>query len=151
MDTAPIALPTSTVRRLPHPALVVATVGYTALIGVITLSNVESGSALRASSTWILRMLAQLPLGLSAEKWEFALNIAMFVPLGVLLVLIFGARFFWVALVIALALTFSIEGLQQFIPSRVPDPRDLLANSLGGMLGTLFGVALLADLRGSGE
>ena len=151
MDTAPIALPTSTVRRLPHPALVVATVGYTALIGVITLSNVESGSALRASSTWILRMLAQLPLGLSAEKWEFALNIAMFVPLGVLLVLIFGARFFWVALVIALALTFSIEGLQQFIPSRVPDPRDLLANGLGGMLGTLFGVALLADLRGSGE
>jgi len=150
MDTAPIALPTSTVRRLPHPALVVATVGYTALIGVITLSNVESGSALRASSTWILRMLAQLPLGLSAEKWEFALNIAMFVPLGVLLVLIFGARFFWVALVIALALTFSIEGLQQFIPSRVPDPRDLLANGLGGMLGTLFGVALLADLRGSG-
>ena len=151
MDTAPIALPTSTVRRLPHPALVIATVGYTALIGVITLSNVESGSALRASSTWILRMLAQLPLGLSAEKWEFALNIAMFVPLGVLLVLIFGARFFWVALVIALALTFSIEGLQQFIPSRVPDPRDLLANGLGGMLGTLFGVALLADLRGSGE
>ena len=151
MDTAPIALPTSTVRRLPHPALVVATVGYTAIIGVITLSNVESGSALRASSTWILRMLARLPLGLSAEKWEFALNIAMFVPLGVLLVLIFGARFFWVALVIALALTFSIEGLQQFIPSRVPDPRDLLANGLGGMLGTLFGVALLADLRGSGE
>ena len=144
MDTQPIALPVVTTGR--PPALIAATIAYSALICWITLSSADSGSVLRASSTWIIRMLERLPLGISGERWEFVLNFAMFVPLGVLLVLTFGARFFWVALIVSIALTFSFEALQQFIPYRVPDPRDLLANGAGGVVGTLLGVALLADL-----
>jgi glycopeptide antibiotics resistance protein len=145
MDTQPIALPSPKIRK--HPALIVATVLYSALIGWITLSSTETGSAVRESSTWIIRMLERLPLGISGERWEFLLNVGMFVPLGLLLTLVFGARFFWVAALAAIAYTLSIEGLQQFIPYRVPDPRDLVANGLGGVAGTLLGVALLAARR----
>ena len=143
MDTQPIALPLPVTKR--NPGLIAATVAYSALIGWITLSSADSGSAVRETSTWVIRMLSSLPLGIRAQHWEFLLNLAMFVPLGVLLVLTFGARFFWVALVLVIALTFSIEALQQVIPYRVPDVRDLFANGLGGVVGTLLGVALLAD------
>lgn len=153
MDTQPLALPVQpTATRAakpahrPHPLLIAATAGYIALIGWITLSTADNGSAVRSTSTWIIRMLERLPLGLNGEQWEFALNIAMFAPLGFLLVLTFGARFFWVAALGGIALSLSLEGLQQFIPYRVPDARDLLANGLGGVIGMFFGVALLAAL-----
>ena len=136
---------------MPHPALVVATVAYIALIGWITLSTADNGSAVRASSTWIIRMLERLPVGLNGAQWEFLLNVAMFAPLGLLLVLTFGARFFWVAALGGIALSLSLEGLQQFIPSRVPDVRDLVANGLGGIIGMFLGIAVLAMVprRGS--
>ena len=156
MDTQPLALPIQpTVTRAakpahrPHPALVVLTLGYVALIGWITLSTADNGSAVRESSTWIIRMLERLPLGLNGEQWEFALNIAMFAPLGFLLVLTFGARLFWVAALGGIALSLSLEGLQQFIPYRVPDARDLVANGLGGVVGMFFGLASLAAIRPS--
>lgn len=145
MDTQPIALPAA--RTGTHPALIAATVAYTALVGWITLVSADTGSAMRVSSTWILRMLERLPLGISGERWEFLLNVAMFVPLGLLLTLTFGARFFWVAALAAVAFTLSIEGLQQFIPSRVPDPRDLIANGLGGVVGALVAAAALTARR----
>lgn len=145
MDTQPIALPAP--RASTHPALIAATVAYTALVGWITLVSADTGTAMRVSSTWIIRMLERLPLGIDGERWEFLLNVAMFVPLGMLLTLIFGARFFWVAALAAIAFTLSIEGLQQFIPSRVPDPRDLIANGLGGVVGAVLGVAALALRR----
>jgi hypothetical protein len=145
MDTQPIALPAP--RSLAHPALIAATVAYTALIGWVTLASADTGSLVRDSSTWIIRMLVRLPLGINGAGWEFLLNVGMFLPLGVLLVLTFGARFFWVAMIAAVGLTLSIEGLQQFIPYRVADPRDLIANGIGGVLGTLIGVGLLAAHR----
>ncbi len=144
MDTQPIALPTP--RTSKHPALIIATVAYTALIGWITLSSAQSGSALRSTSRWVLHLLERLPVDISSQRWEFLLNLGLFVPLGALLVLLFGARFFWVAALAALALTFSIEALQHFIPYRVLDPRDLMANGLGGVVGTLLGVGLLSDV-----
>lgn len=145
MDTQPLTLPVLPTRSLPHPALVITTIGYIGLIGWVTLSSAGNGSAVRGTSTWIIAMLERLPLGLNGEQWEFALNIAMFAPLGILLVLTFGARFFWVAALGGIALSLSLEGLQQFIPYRVPDPRDLLANGLGGVVGMFLGVAILAS------
>ena len=123
------------------------TIGYIALIGWVTLSTTDNGSAVRESSTWIIRMLERLPLGIDGPGWEFLLNIAMFMPLGLLLVLTFGARFFWVAALGGIALSLSLEGLQQFIPYRVPDPRDLLANGLGGIIGMFLGIAVLAVVQ----
>lgn len=148
MDTQPLTLPVApATTRAPHSALAVLTVGYIALIGYITLSTADNGSAVRSSSTWIIRMLERLPVGLTGAQWEFLLNVAMFAPLGLLLVLTFGARFFWVAALGGIALSLSLEGLQQFIPYRVPDARDLVANGLGGVVGMFLGLAVLSVRR----
>ena len=134
-------------RRGPNPVILMLTIAYLGLIGFITLSPGDSGSDIQGLSYRVVSFLKQLPTGLSWDQLEFSLNIAMFVPLGVLLVLLFGPRFFWMAAVASLAVTFSIEGLQQLIPFRVPDTRDLLANGLGGLIGMFVGLALVGIAR----
>ena len=77
---------------------------------------------------------------------EFALNMALFVPWGMLAVFVLGARRWWLAALLGVALTVSIEVLQ--IPSaRISDPRDLVANSLGALLGIALACIALAPLR----
>ena len=127
--------------------VLVLTIAYLGVIGFITLSPGDSGSDVQGLSYRVISFLKSLPTGLSWDQLEFSLNIAMFVPLGVLLVLLFGPRFFWMAAVASLAVTFSIEGLQQLIPFRVPDTRDLLANGLGGLIGMFVGLALVGIAR----
>jgi len=134
-------------RRGPNPFVLLATLAYLGIIGFITLSPGDSGSDVQGLSYRVLSFLKSLPTGLSWDQLEFSLNIVMFVPLGVLLVLLFGPRFFWMAAVASLAVTFSIEGLQHLIPFRVPDTRDLFANGLGGLLGMLAGLMLLGAAR----
>lgn len=133
--------------RGPNPFVFAATLGYLGIIGFITLSPGDSGSDVQGLSYRVISFLKRLPTGLSWDQLEFSLNIAMFVPLGVLLVLLFGPRFFWLAVVASLAVTFSIEALQHLIPFRVPDTRDLIANGLGGVLGMLVGLVLIALRR----
>nr|WP_277870385.1 MULTISPECIES: VanZ family protein [Cryobacterium] len=69
---------------------------------------------------------------------EFAANIAMFIPVGVFLLLLFGRRLWWLAIALGLLLTGSIEFTQQFLPTRFPDVRDLVANGSGAALGVLI-------------
>lgn len=64
---------------------------------------------------------------------EFAANIAMFVPLGFLLTLLF--RHHWYGVAIALALSAFVEIAQIVIPSRQPSVRDIVANVLGAAVG----------------
>ncbi|TXK14419.1 VanZ family protein [Microbacterium saccharophilum] len=70
-------------------------------------------------------------------RWlEFFANIAMFVPLGVFVVLWFGVRRWWLAPPTGFALSAAIEIAQlQLLPSRFADPRDLVANTTGAVLG----------------
>ncbi|WP_299054857.1 VanZ family protein [uncultured Nocardioides sp.] len=75
---------------------------------------------------------------------EFLANIGLFVPIGVFLLVLFGASGWWVALLACVALTVGIESAQFGIPGRFPDDRDLVANSLGGAIGV--GVALVLTL-----
>lgn len=92
-------------------------------------------------------MLERLPLGLDGAQGEFLLNVAMFSTLDLLLMLTFGARFFRVAAPGGIALSLSLEGLQQFIPQPVPDVRDLLAMGLGGVVDMFAGLAILSVQR----
>lgn len=72
---------------------------------------------------------------------EFSANIAMFVPFGVLVPLAIGSLRVGVLVVTVcagFALSACIEIAQKFIPGRVSDPRDLLANTLGALLGVLL-------------
>ena len=78
---------------------------------------------------------------------EFTANIALFLPLGVLLILALGERLWWAAAAGGVALTLLIEFAQLFLPTRVSDPRDLLANTLGTAAGVAFAYGVLVYRR----
>ncbi|TBN57892.1 hypothetical protein EYE40_11080 [Glaciihabitans arcticus] len=121
-------------RRL----LIGLTVSYLALVAFATLGP-----------TWVVSGALDLFRGMtellpgsapSPSSLEFAANVAMFVPLGMLLLLLAGPRRWWLALLLVFGLTASIELVQAGIPSRVSDLRDVFANTGGGALGIVLGV-----------
>jgi glycopeptide antibiotics resistance protein len=128
-----------------HPILTLATVAYLGLVGWLTLT--PQSSFTHSSPLW---SLAELFARYSATEWltfarlEFLANIAMFVPLGLFLVLLLGRAQWWLAMICGLVLTLAIEFAQQFIAGRVSDPRDLVANTLGALLGTVLALVLTA-------
>lgn len=72
---------------------------------------------------------------------EFAANILMFVPFGVLLPLAIGRLSlgsYAVTVGFALATSICVELVQMLVPGRVTDPRDLASNVLGAVLGVLI-------------
>jgi len=71
---------------------------------------------------------------------EFAANVLMFAPLGVLLTLLFGRP--WVGVLLALALSVMAELVQIVIPSRQPSLRDILANLMGAAIGAAVAMLL---------
>lgn len=76
---------------------------------------------------------------------EFTANIALFVPVGLLGVILLGARNWWLAILAGCVTSGYIEFTQLvFLPARFATPQDVLANTLGAALGALLGVLLLA-------
>ncbi|MFG6476952.1 VanZ family protein [Microbacterium sp. P06] len=78
-------------------------------------------------------LLAGIPYG-DAERM---LNAAMFVPLGATIALLLARRFWPVAIFAGFALSATVEYVQASIPGRVPDPNDVLWNTLGGAAGVI--------------
>jgi glycopeptide antibiotics resistance protein len=75
---------------------------------------------------------------------EFTANIFLFVPLGGLLVLALGRRRAWLAVLIGIVVSLTIEVAQALVlPERHPSAMDVLANSLGAVLGATVAIALL--------
>lgn len=81
-------------------------------------------------------------------RLEVLMNVAMFVPLAVLLVFVLGARRWWVALGLCLAATVGIEVAQHlFLPGRVETVRDVVANGVGAGVGVALGAGIEALVR----
>ena len=129
-----------------HPLLSLATFAYLALVAWATLTP-QSAPA----TTNVLWKLAQFFGRFDVTQWltfstiEFLANIALFVPLGLFFVLLFGRARWWLAILIGIALTVVIEYAQQFIGGRISDPRDLVSNSIGAVVGTILGLILTAS------
>lgn len=97
---------------------------------------------------------SEAPLGvLSIDRWflaetwagapyEFIANVVLFVPWGALALIVLGERRWWLAVILGLALTLTIE-IAQIPLERISDPRDLVANSIG----VLSGVGLAVIVR----
>lgn len=69
--------------------------------------------------------------------FEFLANIALFVPLGLLLVAAFPRNSAWVVLLLGYATSATIELVQTMMPSRYPTLSDLIANTVGTAIGCL--------------
>lgn len=136
-----------------HPVLSLLTGGYLAFVAWLTLTPQVDA----AQHIWVIyRVLDALHrhgylLTIDNNEIEFLANIALFVPVGMFLLLLFGTRLWWLALAASFGLTAFIEIAQRSIPGRVPDERDLLANGLGAVVGVLIALALTlpAELRRS--
>ena len=127
-----------------HPFLSLLTLAYLAFVGWITLTP---GSSAPTSSELVLRVLARLQRidgmdWLTYSRSEYLANIALFVPVGLFLLLLFGTRYWWLAGAAAIVMTSAIETAQRSIPGRVPDERDLAANTIGAVIGIVIGVVL---------
>ncbi|MEJ3404898.1 VanZ family protein [Rathayibacter sp. YIM 133350] len=86
-------------------------------------------------------------LGLSWVTYgliEASANVVLFVPFGVLLTVLLGARRWWLAVLIGIAASGVIElGQALFLEGRTPSYRDVLANSLGGLIGAALAYVVL--------
>lgn len=129
-----------------HPVLSLATFAYLALLAWATLTP-QSAPA----TTSLLWRLARFFGRFEVTQWltfstiEFLANIALFVPLGLFFVLLLGRSRWWLAILIGVAMTFTIEYAQQFIGGRISDPRDLVSNSIGTVIGTVLALVLTAS------
>jgi VanZ family protein len=127
-----------------HPVLSLLTGGYLAFVAWLTLTP-QVDAAGRISL--IYRALDALHrrgylMTIDDTELEFLGNIALFVPVGMFLLLLFGSRLWWVALTASFAMTTFIEIAQRSIPGRVADERDLVANGLGAVIGVLVALVL---------
>ena len=127
-----------------HPLLSLLSGAYLVFVGWLTLTPQPIGPD---DQQLILRILDALHRRGYAEsvdynRLEFLANIALFVPIGVFLLLLVGAGQWWLAGIGSFLLTAFIETMQQQIPGRVPDQRDLVANTVGGLIGIAVALVL---------
>jgi glycopeptide antibiotics resistance protein len=127
-----------------HPFLSAVTGAYLAFVGWVTLTP---GSEAPTQSDLVLRALARLQgyehlSWLTYDRAEYLANIALFVPIGLFLLLLFGTRWWWLAVAAALFMTSFIETVQRAIPGRVSDDRDIAANTMGAVVGVAVGLVL---------
>lgn len=113
-----------------------------------TLRAAPYGSDIASVLDRVLAWFAERPstAWITFDRLEFGANVAMFVPLGVIAVLWFGVRGWWAAPIIGALASATIEGLQAtLLDTRVADVRDVVANTLGSVIGMCL-MLLLAFL-----
>lgn len=131
---------------LRHPILSLITAGYLAIVGWITLGP----QPLDEGATGLLFRVLDVAEGIPVLSWigyyevEFAANVLMFLPIGLFLLLLLGRRRWWLAILLGIVLTVSIETAQLFLPERVSDVRDIIANSIGGTIGVILALLVTA-------
>ncbi|WDH79460.1 VanZ family protein [Microbacterium esteraromaticum] len=81
---------------------------------------------------------ADVSMATTYTLFEFVANIALFVPLGLLLVAAWPRNNAWVVLLVGYAASATIELVQTVLPSRYPTLSDLVANTLGTAIGCLI-------------
>lgn len=77
--------------------------------------------------------------------FDLLANVAIYLPLGLFLTLALSTlRWRWLAALLAVlaagGVSFALEAIQTWLPSRVPSNVDLACNTLGGLIGALLGL-----------
>ena len=85
------------------------------------------------------------------DRVEFAANVALFVPFGLLLAGLFRRGRRWIAFLLCVAGSAAIEvGQAVFLPGRFASLADVAANSIGGGIGVLV-IVIVARATRSGR
>ncbi len=85
-----------------------------------------------------------MPTRFGYDTIECTANIALFIPVGLLVVVLAGARRWWLGPVIGALVSAMIElGQLVFLPERFGTVSDILANSLGAVFGTVLALIVL--------
>lgn len=132
---------------LRHPILTIATIAYLGVVAWLTLGPQPFDDSSDGLIWKALDLIARVPFlhGVTYAGVEFTGNVLMFLPVGMFFLLLLGRRRWWLAVLIGVAMTITIESVQIVIPGRVSDLRDVVANSVGALIGVLLGLALTAQ------
>lgn len=121
---------------------------YTVVVLLITWLPAEDAGRV----TGIVDTLAGLlvPLGVPFDAaytvLEFVANVALFAPFGALLALAWSRLPWWAASLVGAGLSCVIELVQIALPSRFATVSDVVANTLGTLIGVLL-VRILQRMR----
>ncbi|MDJ1113356.1 VanZ family protein [Microbacterium dauci] len=135
-------------RAAARVVLAILTALYAWAVAWMTLRAAPYGSDIQSGLNRLLAWFAQRDATrwITFERVEFGANIAMFVPLGVIAVLWFGVRGWWLAPILGAAASATIEALQaMLLDTRVADLRDIVSNTIGSVIGMCL-MLLLAFL-----
>jgi glycopeptide antibiotics resistance protein len=104
------------------------------------------GGSLSTALAWIHDLGG--PRWLRYNTVEFLSNIVLFLPIGLFVTALARPGRWWLALLLGLSATVTIElGQHLFLPARFASVYDLLANTLGAALGVALGLAVRFALR----
>ena len=116
---------------------------------IVVLANTLTPEPVdRGAQPTIARLLSALhrrgiPSWFDYSTIEFVANIALFVPLGFLLVMLLPMQRWWLALIVGPALSIGIELTQlTTFADRFASVGDVIANSSGVIVGAGLGVAV---------
>jgi VanZ family protein len=132
--------------RTGRTVLALLALVYTGLVCRVTMDPTPPDvSSDQSMVTLVLDRLAQHPATawITFDRVEFLANVAMFVPFGLLIALLTGRRRWWLAILAGAVFTCVIESVQGlFLPARFADPSDLVANTLGALLGAVIALGV---------
>ena len=133
-------------RRL----LLAVTAVYLLAVAWITLNPFPGDPHRNTLLEGLLAAFAATPLlaWIDYDVVEFTANILLFVPMGVLLAVLLGPGRRWLAVSLGIAASLTIEFVQLFEPARVSDARDIVANSLGAIIGVMLVLLVGGRRRG---
>lgn len=121
--------------------------GYVAVVLFATMWPTPLDLGYQASIDKLLAVLHRTgaPAWFGYNKLEYAANVVMFVPLGFLVAMSLPARIWWLALVVCPGASIAIELTQGAVLSaRFASISDVVANSIGAVVGIFFAVLLRA-------
>jgi glycopeptide antibiotics resistance protein len=126
--------------------IVVLVVAAALLAGVLVvglLPNRVDGGVERPIRAFIDALQAAgAPDWVNYDLIDFLANILFFVPIGLLGALLLPRRLWWLAMPAGLLLSAGLElGQAAFLPQRYASWTDVLANTLGAVLGAMLGLA----------
>ncbi|HEY8717681.1 VanZ family protein [Pengzhenrongella sp.] len=141
-------MPSDSQVHLPRRGLAWALAGYavvlTFVLGWPTPVDAPLHTTLLAALRWLHDQ--GLPSWIGYTEVEFSANISLFVPVGVLLTLALRREWWWVAVLAGFGFSTLAELAQgSLLPERFAMPRDVVANTLGTLLGS--GLAVLISRR----